>query len=226
MKPTIKVDIVSDVVCPWCYIGKRRFEKAVEQLQHKYNFEIDYKAFELHPDIKDTSTLLDDYLMQKFGSEEQLEVMRDRVVGAANEEGITMNFSKDSIVPNTLLAHKLLNLIEDSSLKANLKEALLKAYFTDNINVGLQEEIEKIAQDINIPQSIIDTFLSDKNVDKVLAEQNHYRQAGVNAVPSFIVNDQYLIQGAQNTETFVQSLEQIANPPKESNACAPGSGCC
>lgn len=226
MKPTIKVDIISDVVCPWCYIGKKRFENAVEQLKDKFDFEIDFKAFELHPDIKDTTTKLDDYLLNKFGSEEQLEIMKDRVVGAAHEEGIEMNFTSDSIVPNTLLAHRLLQLIKDKALKAKVKESLLKAYFTNNVNVGVQAEIEKIAIDNDVPQNIIQSFLENKNVDAVLEEQNYYRQAGVNAVPSFIVNDQYLIQGAQNTETFIESLTQIGNTPKPANSCAPGSGCC
>lgn len=226
MKPTIKVDIVSDVVCPWCYIGKRRFEKAIEQLKDQFDFEIDYKAFELHPDIKDTTTKLDDYLMNKFGSEEQLEIMKDRVVGAAHEEGIEMNFTEESIVPNTLLAHRLLKLIDDKQLKSVVKEALLKAYFTDNVNVGVPSEIQKIAEQSNVPKNLIDLFLANENTDEVLAEQNHYRQAGVNAVPSFIVNNQYLIQGAQSTETFIDSLTQIGNPTEAQNSCAPGSGCC
>jgi len=226
MKPKIKVDIVSDIVCPWCYIGKKRFEKAVEQLKDQFDFEIDYKAFELHPEIKDASTNLKDYLVSKYGDSERVSSMTDQVIAAAHEEGIEMEFPDDKIVPNTLLAHKLLKLISDKILKAQVKEALLKAYFTDNINIGDQLEVYSIGENAGVPRIILDDFTQNTNVDTVLEEENHYRKAGVNAVPSFIINDKHLIQGAQSEETFISAFKQLGNPTPIDNSCAPGSGCC
>lgn len=226
MKPKIKIDIVSDVVCPWCYIGKKRFEKAVEELSEQFEFEIDYKAFELHPEIKDYSTNLREYLISKYGDEDRVNSMTDQVIAAAHEEGISMNFEDDKIVPNTLLAHKLLKLINNKVLKAKMKEALMKAYFTDNINVGDQKELLSIGKSVGVSSEILNSFSLNTNTDIVLEEQNFYRKAGINAVPSFIINDKHLVQGAQSTETFINALNQIGNPSASSNSCAPGSGCC
>ncbi len=226
MKPTIKVDIVSDVVCPWCYIGKKRFEKAIEKLKDQFDFQIDYKAFELHPEITDFSTNLKDYLISKYGDSDRVESMTDQVIDAAAEEGIIMEFKEDKIVPNTLLAHKLLKLIPDIALKAKVNEALLKAYFTDNVNVGVQQEVYEIGKTAGVSEQILNSFMTNTDVTEVKDEENFYRKAGVNAVPSFIINDKHLVQGAQNTETFIKAFQQIGNPTPPENSCEPGSGCC
>jgi predicted DsbA family dithiol-disulfide isomerase len=226
MKPKIKVDIISDVVCPWCYIGKKRFEKAVEALKDDFDFEIDYKAFELHPEITDFSTNLKDYLISKYGDSDRVQSMTDQVIGAAAEEGIIMEFKEDKIVPNTLLAHKLLKLIPDTILKARVNEALLKAYFTDNVNIGLQKNVFEIGKTVGVSLDVLKDFMTNTDVSEVQAEENFYRKSGVTAVPSFIINDKHLVQGAQNTESFINAFQQIGNPTPPDNSCAPGSGCC
>lgn len=226
MKKKIKIDIVSDVVCPWCYIGKRRIENAVEKLKDEFDFEFNYIPFELHPDITNTTTLLNDYLASKFGSAEQVEEMRNRVSAVALEEGIQFNFSAESIVPNTLDCHKLIHAVKDFELKTKLMEALFKAYFTNNINVGLHANIEKIGLEHGLTSDFITEALKAE-ASEIKKEIEFYRQSGINSVPSYIVNDQYLIQGAQSTESFIESLQKIGNiPTPSSESCSPNSGCC
>ena len=226
MKPKIKVDIVSDIVCPWCYIGKKRFQNAVEVLKNKYDFEIDYKAFELYPEIKDSTTNLKDYLISKIGDSDKVESMTNQVLITAREEGITMEFKEDKIIPNTLLAHKLLKLITNTTLKAELNEALLEAYFKENINIGIQKELFDIGEKTGVPKEILNNFMNNTDCSEVQEEEEFYRQAGVNAVPSFIINDKHLVQGAQDTATFIKAFEQIGNPTITESSCKPNSGCC
>ena len=226
MKTRIKVDIVSDIVCPWCYIGKKRFQNAVEELKNKFDFEIDYKAFELYPEIRDSSTNLKDYLISKFGDSDKVESMTNQIIITAEKEGITMEFKEDKILPNTLLAHKLLKLITNTTLKAELNEALLKAYFQENINIGIQKDLYKIGEKTGIPKDILNDFMNSTDCSEVQEEEEFYRKSGVNAVPSFIINDKHLLQGAQDTATFIKAFEQIGNPTQTESSCNPNSGCC
>jgi predicted DsbA family dithiol-disulfide isomerase len=226
MRPKITVDIVSDIVCPWCYIGIKRFEKAVEQLKDQFDFEIDFKAFQLHPEINDSSINLMDYLVSKYGDSDKVSSMTNQVISDAHEEGIEMNFPADKIIPNTLLAHKLLKLIPNKILKAKVKKHLLKAYFTDNVDIGNQQEIYEIAKNAGISQIILDDFNQNTNVKLVLEEQKYYRKAGITAVPSFIINGKHLVQGAQSKDTFISAFQQLGNPTPSKNSCTPGSGCC
>ena len=226
MKPVIKVDIVSDIVCPWCYIGKKRFQNAVEELKNKFDFEIDYKAFELYPEIKDSSTNLKKYLISKFGDSDKVESMTNQVIIAAKEEGITMEFKEDKILPNTLLAHKLLKSITNNALKEKLNEALIKAYFQENINIGIQKDLFKIGQKIGVPKEILNDFMNSTDCSEVLEEEEFYRKSGVNTVPSFIINDKHLMQGAQDAVTFIKAFEQIADHTTTERSCNPNSGCC
>lgn len=226
MKPKIKVDIVFDLVCPWCYIGKNRFQKAVEKLKEKFDFQIDYKAFQLYPEITDSSTNLKEYLISKTGDSKSVESMTDKITTAAAEEGIIMEFKDDKIVPNTLLAHQLLKLITDKPLKAEVNESLLKAYFSEDINIGDQNELIKIGKKAGITETILNKFTNNTDCKDVQEEEKLYRKSGINAVPSFIINDKHLLQGAQNTETFIKAFEQITNPNPNESSCKPGSGCC
>src|SRR4051794_20418449 len=110
MKPTIKIDIVSDVVCPWCYIGKRRLEKAIDQLSAEFNFEVEYHPFELNPQMPLEGKDQKDYLSNKFGGEERYEQITEHVTQVAGDENLEFNFSKQHISPNTRMVHSIIQL--------------------------------------------------------------------------------------------------------------------
>lgn len=207
----IKIDVVSDIVCPWCFVGKRRMEKAITAVGSEFIFDIDYLPFELNPGMENSDTPITQYLADKFGSVEQAEQMADSVAAVAAEEGIEMNFDKINFTANTLLAHELLQLVEDPERKSKLKEALLKAYFTDAVHIGKRENLIKIAAENGFTEEELNNFNAITSTEKVEQTQNELRSQGINAVPSFIINNKYLIQGAQSVETFVEAFNKISN---------------
>lgn len=210
MKNQIKVDIVSDVVCPWCYIGKRRLELAIAQLENEIDFKVDYIPFELNPGSENSNQHLFDYLAEKYGSADHVEQMSNKVEAVAHDLGIEMNFKNINFTANTLMAHQLLEFVTNSQEKSKLKEALLKAYFTHNIHVGIKDNLIKIAKEAQISDEIIAQFNNTNNTKQVEERQNSIKKAGINSVPSFIINDQFLIQGAQETEVFIKAFTDIS----------------
>lgn len=211
-KPVIKIDIVSDVVCPWCYVGKRRLEKAINATSSEFEFVIDFIPFELNQGSENSEMPLREYLGQKYGyTPEQVDEMADRVAAVADLEGIEMNFENINFTANTLLAHQLIESAKDLTEKGKIKEALLKAYFTDNVHVGLKENLIKVAQKAGLKQEYIEKFTQLTSTKEVEEKQLKYKQMGINAVPSFIINNHYLIKGAQETETFIKTFRDISN---------------
>lgn len=212
MKNTISIQMVSDVVCPWCYIGKKRLEKAISQLSNDFNFEIDFVPFELNPGSPNSETSIKQYLAQKYGqSLEQIEEMSNNVASVAADEGVTMNFANINFTANTLLAHLLIESVLDFEQKNKIKEALLKAYFTDNIHIGIKDNLIKIAKETGLNEEYITSFINTPNTETVERKQSEVKQAGINAVPSFIINGKYLIKGAQDTKTFIETFQKIGN---------------
>lgn len=210
-KTPIKIDFVSDVVCPWCYIGKRRLEKAMNAVSNDFEFTIDFIPFELNQGSQNSDTPIYEYLAKKYGySAEQVEDMSNKVVAVAAEEGIEMNFDDVNFTANTLMAHQLIESVKDLEEKAKIKDALLKAYFTDNIHIGIKENLIEVAKKNNVREEYLNEFINTPNTEEVEAKQLKYKQMGINAVPSFIINNQYLIQGAQEAETFIKTFKDIA----------------
>ncbi len=211
-KTPIKIDIVSDVVCPWCYIGKRRLEKAMNEVADDFEFTVDFVPFELNQGSQNSDVHIHDYLAQKYGyTPEQVEDMSNRVVAVAAQEGIEMNFEDVNFTANTLMAHQLIESVKDLKEKAEIKEALLKAYFTDNVHVGIKDNLIEVAKQNNVRDEYLTEFINTPNTEQVEAKQAHYKSMGINAVPSFIINDQYLVQGAQEAQTFINTFKSIAN---------------
>lgn len=201
-----KVDIVSDVVCPWCFVGKRRLEKAIAQLKDD-EFEIDTLPFQLNPDLPDGEVLLRAYLGQKFGSIAQLEEMEERLEGIASTEGIAMDFSKITYVANTLKAHALIQSVKNLDQKMKLKEALLSAYFEKGLRIGNDEVLKSVAKEQNVDYD--ENFDAPEKVAQMRLSEQRLKEQGISAVPTFIINNRYLIQGAQPAETFVKAFEEI-----------------
>jgi predicted DsbA family dithiol-disulfide isomerase len=211
-KKIIKVEIVSDVVCPWCYIGKRRFERAVDQLKDNFDFEVSWLPFELNPELDTQGTPHKEYLTSKFGGAERYDQLTGHVAAIALEEGLHFNYEKQKILPNTRDAHRLIRFATTEGKQALVKEALMKAYFTDGVDLSNKENLLTIAVAAGLDETRTQALLdSDEGTDEIILAEQRSRQRGVNGVPFFIVNDAYGISGAQATDVFVRSLQELAD---------------
>jgi predicted DsbA family dithiol-disulfide isomerase len=210
MKPKIKIDVVSDVVCPWCYIGKRRLEKAVVELSNAYDFDIEYHPFELNPTTPESGLNLQEYLTKKFGGEDRYAEITARVTGVAAEEGLTFDFSKQSISPNTRKAHSLIQLARGEGKQLAVKEAFMKAYFTDGVDLSKKENLVNVAVYAGLDVENVETVLADEHapIQVALAEQE-LSKLGISGVPFYIINNKYGISGAQSSETFIKAFQEI-----------------
>jgi predicted DsbA family dithiol-disulfide isomerase len=213
--PTLQVEIWSDVVCPWCYIGKRRFERAVAELDGEVDIEVVYRPYQLDPTASPgkTQPVFDAYA-KKFGGPEQATAILQRVTEAAAEDGIEFHMDR-ALRANTLLAHRLLWLAELPGSPVDqqvLKERLLQAYFVDGLDIGDPEVLADCAAEVGFPrQDALDFLESDRGRDEVAAYLAQAADAGISAVPTFVVNGQWAIPGAQDTDTFVNVFRRLTD---------------
>jgi predicted DsbA family dithiol-disulfide isomerase len=210
MKPVIKIDIVSDVVCPWCYIGKRRLEKAMAQLSSAYDFKLEYHPFELAPELPQEGVSHHTYLVNKFGGTERYDQLTRHVTEVAAGEGLTFDFSRQDKMPNTRKAHSLIQLAKAEGDHLSLVEQLFKAYFTEGIDLSKDENLIQIAVASGIRKANAEAVLHDEHsaVQIALYEQE-MRKLGITGVPFYIVNDRYGISGAQPAASFISVIEEI-----------------
>ena len=215
MSEAIKVDIWSDVQCPWCYIGKRKFEAAQQLFDGEV--EVEYHSFELAPDTPvDFDGTPADYLSQRKGIPlEQVGPMLDRVIGIAADVGLDYNYD-DIHQTNTVKAHELLHFAKSKGRQLDMKERLLKAYFVDGAHVGRIEDLADLAAEIGLDRADVvsaleaNTFLADVKADVALAGEY-----GIQGVPFFVIDGKYGISGAQDSQTFANALEQVRSEKAE-----------
>ncbi len=211
-KPVIKIDVVSDVVCPWCYIGKRRLEKAIDQLKDKIDFEVEYHPFELNPDTPKEGVNHKDYLIKKFGGEERYHQLTNHVVGVAAQEGLKFDFGDHQITPNTLNAHRLIAFAKKNGKQLEMKEALMSAYFEKGVDLTQTENLIAVATELGMKENTVKEFLeTDELTAEVKMEEQINFQRGISGVPFYIINNKYGVSGAQPTEGFVQALTEIGS---------------
>jgi len=210
-KPKIKIDIISDVVCPWCYIGKRRLEKAIAQVSDQIEVEVEYHPFELNPDMPAEGRNQKEYLAKKFGSEQKYHQITSQVTATAAEEGLIFDFDKQGISPNTRNAHRLISYAKLQGKQLEMKEALMKAYFTDGVNLTQTENLVAIATQLGLDQVQVTTYLnSNEGFKEVIAEENQNIKRGISGVPFYIINNKHAISGAQPSEVFAEALLNIS----------------
>ena len=217
MNNTLKVEIWSDVICPFCYIGKRKFESALKQFEANDNIEITWKSFQLAPDLKtDTSISIDEYLaIHKGFSIEKTREMNTYVTQIAKQEGLSFNFDR-SIVANTLLAHQMLHFARTVGKQEVTKERLLKAYFTDGKNIDDKQTLIELATEIGLDIDKLNQALNSNDfVDEVKADIDEAQQLGVRGVPFFVFNRSHAISGAQPVEVFVETIQQVLKQTQE-----------
>lgn len=220
-KPKIKVSVVSDVVCPWCYIGKRRLERAIEKVSDKYDFEIEYLPFELNPQIPTEGLDQKAYLTQKFGGPGRYNEITSHVTGVAAQEGISFDFNAQKISPNTRKAHRIVQLAKEEGKQAQAVESFYRAYFTDGVDLSKDENLVSIASEAGLDAAKIALFLqSDTGSTEVQMAEQQLQQLGISGVPFYIIDNKYGVSGAQPTDTFIKAFEEISSAP-----VADGEGC-
>jgi predicted DsbA family dithiol-disulfide isomerase len=219
MPAKLKIDFVSDVSCPWCVIGLRSLEQALQRAADAVTAEIHFQPFELNPHLPEVGQDVTEHLVQKYGSTpEQLRRNQEAIRARGAELGFTFDMGKRSRVYNTFDAHRLLHWAEVEGRQRELKRALFAAYFTDGRNPSDREVLVELAAQAGLdPTRAREVLESDRYADEVREREQFYARQGIGAVPSVIVNDQYLIQGGQPVEIFEQALRQIASeepPPR------------
>lgn len=204
----MRIDIVSDAICPWCYIGKRRFEKALAQ-QAGGEISVGWRPFQLNPDMPREGMERAEYLRLKFGDRAGGK-MYDAVVEAGRGEGIPFDFAAIKRTPNTLDAHRLIRYADRQGLQDALVEALFQAYFTKGIDIGDPAMLVAVAAATGLDGGAVASYLaSDEDLETIRAEDAFARQIGVQGVPCFIIERKYAISGAQPPEAFLEAFEQI-----------------
>jgi predicted DsbA family dithiol-disulfide isomerase len=213
MTAKLKIDFVSDVSCPWCVIGLRALEQALERVGDAVTAEIHFQPFELNPQLPPVGQDITEHLVQKYGSTpEQLERNREAIRARGADLGFTFEMGKRSRVYNTFDAHRLLHWAELEGRQHELKRALFAAYFTEGRNPSDREVLIDVATQAGLDALRAREILeSGRYADEVREREQFYGQQGIRAVPSVIVDDRYLIQGGQPVEVFEQALRQIAS---------------
>jgi len=212
---TIKVDIWSDVQCPWCYIGKRKFEAGAALFDG--DVEVEYHSFELAPDTPvdfDGSPV--DYLSQhKSLPVAQVEEMLERVTGIA--ESVGLHYDYDSVhQTNTVISHELLHYAKAHGRQLEMKERLLKAYFVDGLHVGRIQDLADLAAEIGLDRAdVVRALTAHDHLADVKADVAQANAYGIQGVPFFVIDGKYGISGAQDPDTFAQALRQAATEKSE-----------
>ncbi|HVY98405.1 MAG TPA: DsbA family oxidoreductase [Dongiaceae bacterium] len=211
MAKRMQIDFVSDVVCPWCAIGLRGLETALQKLDGEVEAEIHFQPFELNPQMPAEGENRDEHIARKYGqSPEQTAAVRERIRERAASVGFTMSGAQDHIY-NTFDAHRLLHWAGLEGRQPALKHALLKAYFTDALDISDREVLVAKAAAAGLdPEAARDVLESGRYAEDVRQDEQSWLNAGINSVPAVIVNRKYLISGGQPPEVFEESLRQIA----------------
>lgn len=201
------IDIWSDVVCPWCYIGKRRLEKALSQFEHRDEVVIRHRAFQLQPDIKTTQPTKT-YLAEKYRmAESQVEEMQANVCAIADGEGLCYNLD-ETLSGNTFDAHRLLLWAGTLGKQDALLEVMYSAYFEKSLPLFSHEDLIKVASDAGIDEADVRALLNSEDFGgQVLEDRALATQLGATGVPFFVIDMKYGISGAQPLEAFTQTLE-------------------
>ncbi|MGA7430826.1 MAG: DsbA family oxidoreductase [Xanthobacteraceae bacterium] len=208
--PTVHIDVVSDVVCPWCYIGKRRLEEAIA-LTPDVNVSINWRAYFLNPWIPREGIDRQTYLETKFGSVERYAVIAERIASAAALEGLIYNPDKISRQPNTLDCHRLILWSRSATDPGQVKQRLMELYFAEGADLSDAKVLIQAAVDCGMDGDLVRRLLaSDAEVDRIESDANAAKEAGIDGVPCFIFGGSVIVTGAQSPEYLASAIARTA----------------
>lgn len=198
----MRIDVVSDVICPWCYIGKRRLAAALK-LRAEVEAEILWHPFQLNPDMPPEGMVRERYIAAKFGGGQHASRIYQNVTDVGVTVGIPFHFERIQVTPNTRDAHRLIRRASETGDPDTVVEALFNAYFIEGRNIGEHETLAEIADEAGLDGEATARFLASREgAEEVLAEDMSARRIGINAVPCFIFERKYVVSGAQEPEFF------------------------
>ena len=231
-KQKIKIDIVSDINCPWCYLGDQRLKKAMAEAGDAYEFEVHFKPFELSPKAPAEGENKQEYFIRNYGEDalDRIAMNNDRLVKMGNAEGAIFNFDKSKVVHNTFNGHRLIWLAGHYGVEEKVADELFKANFTDGKNVNDPEVLKEIGIANGIPAERIENFFESEEGKKEVRELEHWAQrSGISGVPAFIFNDKYMVSGAQAPQTLKEVFGQVAPAfeqiQREGDSCGIDGNC-
>lgn len=209
----IKIDIVSDIACPWCAIGYARLEQAMARLSNDMQFTVAWYAFELNPDPSGDGEPILPALSRKYGrSEEEMRANQSQMMAIANSLGLNFDKLQERHTRNTFDAHRLVKWAGEQGKQTEMKKALFESYFGRAENVSDPDVLIRCAETVSLDGAAARAVLaSDDYAAQVREDEARYQQAGVSAVPAFIINDKYLISGAQEPASLISALQDIAS---------------
>lgn len=206
----MKIDIVSDTICPWCFVGKRRLEAALAE-QPDLDVEIVWHPYQLNPTTPKEGVDRKDYLREKFGTETYPEQMLGALGEAGQSTGIEFKFNSMNRVPNTIDSHRVLHWARETGQQNALAEILFRRYFIDNEDIGDSETLTAAAAEAGMDADLVrERLSSDADDEAVRAEAQYASQMGISGVPTFIIDNKYAVQGAQTAEVFRQVFAKVA----------------
>lgn len=213
----LQIDIVSDIACPWCAIGYARLEQAMAQLGAEYECDVQWHAFELNPAHDGQGEPILPALAKKYGrSEEDMRQGQDQMMAIAKDLGINFEKLQERYTCNTFDAHRLVKWADEHGQQTAMKQALFEAYFGKGLDVSDQDILLSCVEGLGLDvESARQVLASDQFADVVRADEAKYQQAGVSSVPAFIINNKYLISGAQEPDAFVKALKDISHESQD-----------
>lgn len=206
----LTIEIYSDVVCPWCYIGKRRLERALDQLNGAAQARITWRPFELNPTMPKQGMERTTYLESKFGSLDAFHRLEEHVLTAGAAERIPFAFGKVARTPNTFMAHRLMWYAEQQGRQDAVVESLFRGYFVEGADIGIPSTLVQLADRSGLGVEAVERFLqSGEGTEEVKAEEAAGHRLGIRGVPYFVLNQTSGISGAQPVDVFISVIEKV-----------------
>ena len=206
----IKLDILSDPICPWCYIGKTSLDDALE-LRSDHPFQIHWHPFQLNPDMPPDGMERQAYLDEKFGGQENANQVYGRIAEAAKAAGLKLDLDGIKRTPNTIDAHRLIHWADLEGCQSATVTLLFKAYFEECRNIGARSELLDIAEVVGLDRAMTERLLgSDADIEETRARDAHARSRGVAGVPTFVIADRHVVQGAQPKDLWLRVMDELS----------------
>ncbi|MBU2899053.1 DsbA family oxidoreductase [Vibrio hepatarius] len=210
---SVRIDFVSDIVCPWCIIGFKNLESALLTLSDSLKAEIYWHPFELNPMMKQEGQNLREHIAEKYGTPFDASLAaRQTITELGHDLGFKFNFTDDMRIYNTRKAHQLLLWAQSKNLQFELEMALFQAYFTHNKDISNPQVLLKIADSLELERKLCERILEDESwAEAVSSTEHQWIEAGINAVPAMIIDKKHLLSGAQPSQVLVESLIDITD---------------
>ena len=203
------VDVISDVICPWCYIGKRRLEKAIAALDGQHEVQVHWHPFQLNPTMPKEGISRKEYRTRKFGSWERSLELDAKVIAVGKTEGINFAFNKIERTPNTVDSHRLIWLADQHGCQDAVVEALFRAYFTDGRDISNRQTLIDVVSEAGLERQVAESMLgSDEGMAVIENAGKLSQRHQVTGVPFFIINEAITLSGAQEPDTFLDAFKQ------------------